>query len=330
MSLELVISDIIENTGRRDFETESGRIRLIRKINAAQVMLDADIVNFPKSDAVLTFTLFPGQYFLTFRYLLTLHHVTIATSEGLSEIDLHTYDYHNLRMLLGKDGNSIQSHDGTISFDGAGNGTGVGTTLDTDGVIAGSILVMPYVGGGVWLLVNTIADDTNFTVTQMDGSSYIGEDENQNFYAMGTGVTRGTPTYAALNRIRLAPGTMQPLPDLDTADLVGNSQIAYDGLLIYPPPSVESTIRITGRFISNPLSSGTDVSFWTEEMGGEALINKTQWLLEGSQMRNMTGAKGYDEIVEKVISGTKKTMIARRSDMIGSKIRRSVVNTRED
>ena len=226
---------------------------------------------------------------------------------------------------------TVLDSDGS-AYSGGSIGGGKSYYIITDGgngVTSGSIMFVPNVGtGGIWLQVDTITSSTSWTVLNKDGTAYSGGTitAGEAFYIISEGsITWGRPVFAAENIIRIAPGTSVPLPALDTMDLISKagSEAVISGLLLFPPPDADYTLRVEGYFLTQPLDAVTNtISYWTEHAGGIPLVSMTLKLLEGIQMRNITGAKGYAEITDDFLLDTRKEFIAQRSYSLGSKLRR--------
>jgi len=326
MSVQNVVTLICDMSGRQDMARTGSvaQAKLIAYINAASRMLDREVWNFKRSKAVKLIKLYPGMYFVTFEYARSIDEVWVANADGLTELDITSYSLRRMRSeLYGQEPANIVSRDGTITVDGDGNVTGTDTQVDTDGVVSGDIMVMPNVNGGTWTLIDTVVSDTEWSVTDMDGEAYSGgaQASAQYFYILNAGaIERGTPTYGAINIIRVAPGTSRPLPLYDSVDLVDDNDLR-DGILLYPPPDQEYTLRLEGDFYSGELSALTDSNYWTEVDDGMVLAFRTMQLMEGI-LRNMTGAKGYKIELQDMVDGIKRNFIAQRSATIGRRQRR--------
>lgn len=331
MALTAVEALIVDASGRQDLTTPSGRDRLITYINAAQVFLDLKTWNYKKSRAAEIISLSAGQHFVSFRYANAIDKVYVTDSVSTTEVDIQTYTHSELRLTkYGQEPSTIKSTAGTVTVAQTGaTATGTNTTISADGVVSGDIMFIPNVNeGGLWLQVDTVSSDTSWSVLDKDGTAYSGGNitTNEYFYIISEGsITWGRPVFGAENLIRTAPGTSAPLPALDTMGLISKagSEALIDGLLLFPPPDADYTLRIEGYFLTQPLDKTTNtVSFWTEHAGGIPLATMTLQLLEGIQMRNATGAKGYKEELADFLLDTKREAIAQKSYMLGKKMRR--------
>jgi hypothetical protein len=330
MSLTAVETLIVDASGRQDLTTPSGRDRLITYINAAQVFLDLKTWNYKKSRAAEIISLSAGQHFVSFRYANAIDKVYISDSISTTEVDIQTYTNSELRLKkYGQEPSTIVSSTGTIAIHTNGTVTGTSTTISTDGAVTGSIMFIPNVGeGGLWLQVNVVSSNTSWTVLDKDGTAYSGGTitAGEYFYIISEGsITWGRPVFGAELLQRTAPGTSVPLPALDTIGLISKagSEALITGLLLFPPPDTDYTLRIEGYFLTQPLDKTTNlISYWTEHAGGLPLATMTLQLLEGIQMRNSTGAKGYKEELTDFLLDTKREAIAQKSYMLGKRMRR--------
>lgn len=98
MSISSVKTKVIQISGRRDFEGESGGVLLLWYINAGQRYLDFRAQNMKKSAAWDIQSLAAGDYFKTFKYAMSISEIWIADSvDGRSQLDTRSYSLEQLR-----------------------------------------------------------------------------------------------------------------------------------------------------------------------------------------------------------------------------------------
>ncbi len=240
----------------------------------------------------------------------------------------------------------VVSYLGTVSIANDGTITGTDTQFVTDGVESAMYISIP--ADETVYKINVVSTETKITLLDEDGSGYSGGVQtdkeyiiltaldgdgsaysagalaDQSFYVMTSNADRGTPVYGAENIIRIAPGTTSPLPSLNTADLISKvgGESLRDGLLFYPPADGVYTMRLEGDFYTEPLSSDSDVSFWSEHASGMALVYKTLELIE-NEYRNATGQRDREMALNKILDGIKRQHIAQRSAYLGNRQQRS-------
>lgn len=326
MPTSTVFNDIIESSGRRDFKRGDKKAELVRLMNDAQLLLDLEVFEYRKNKAVLPIPIYEGQWHVKTQKNIAILDGKIIKSDGSwSRLLFDRYTRDDIIALYGEEPNNIVSHTGTIAINATGDVTGTNTVIDDDGVVADTLMLLPNTSGGLYLLIDTVTDNTNWTVTEANGDAYSsGVLTGQVFYVYGTGATRGIPLYCAPDIIRIAPGS--PIIPLSqgTENLVGTDCTTYEGLILYPPANADYTLSLTGYWLSAELvyNSSTDTeTFWTTTAHRQLLKYKVLWLLEGDH-RNTTGQRDREEMLKGMMKDIRRNYFVNKSENLGSQQKR--------
>jgi len=105
--------------------------------------------------------------------------------------------------------------------------------------------------GGRWQLTKKAIEDFRLTYTDMWGS-----------------LTQGSPEHYTPAFLRSVPETNHLPPGgldaiLGFADVMAGASYGYNGVLIGPPPDVDTHVEVWGLFYSDTLTADIDLSFWS-------------------------------------------------------------------
>lgn len=100
MSLSTIRDQIIAETGRMDFTTDTGKKKLNAMINVSQRWLDFRCASFRKSEAVNVQSLAVNQYLVTVKDVISVDRMTVSDASVISEVDLNRYSREELHAQL--------------------------------------------------------------------------------------------------------------------------------------------------------------------------------------------------------------------------------------
>ena len=124
------------------------------------------------------------------------------------------------------------------------------------------------------------------------------------YASLPSDIDSGDPLYYTPAVLRLAPGT--PLTEIQSlegflgyADVSINRQQEYNGVIVMPPPSVQTMIEVWGLFYSEPLVADEDESYWST-VHPELLLMASMRTLE-EFYRNSQGVNDWTNAIKQRI-----------------------------